>query len=94
MVLDKNDVKKSLNGKGFQMDKKKHHLYFTYFTLKGKKTRIYTYCSHSSESDIDDYLIRRMAEQCNISKAEFIDLINCPLRQAEYEKILIGKNVL
>ena len=92
MTYKQKTVEKSLKKKGVLQDDKHHH-YFHYHDLSGRKTRVYTYTSHGSQ-DIDDYLIGKMAKQCCISKPQFKQLIDCPLKQPDYESILIAKGII
>ena len=90
MPLKKNDIEKALNQKGFIKDQKnRDHIYYVYITTDGKKSSIFTYYSHSSKNEIDDYLTKCMARQCRLRITEFKELIKCPLKQIDYEKILI-----
>ncbi|MCD4707018.1 MAG: hypothetical protein K8S62_04690 [Candidatus Sabulitectum sp.] len=87
-------VEKALRKKGFWEDSGDHHR-FSYRTLSGEISRIRTHTSHSkSKKDISDKLIGQMAKQLKLSRAEFIDLVNCPLSQEDYENILRSKAFL
>jgi len=81
-------VESGLKKKGFGQSEAAHHRYFYYHTLDGLKTSVYTYTSHGNK-EIGDYLIAQMAKQCQLSKREFENLIECPLKQPEYEKLLL-----
>lgn len=48
-----------------------------------KTTAVYTKVSHAGK-DIGAPLISRMAKQCKLSKADFLDLVDCPLDLAGY----------
>jgi hypothetical protein len=86
MVREKSLIEKSLRKKGFREDQSHHH-YFIYYTEKGQKTKIFTKTSHTPKcKDIGDVLLKLMATQVKLSKAEFIDFIDCSLSQSEYEK--------
>jgi predicted RNA binding protein YcfA (HicA-like mRNA interferase family) len=89
MPRKQSDVEKSLLLKGFQKSNGDHH-YFNYYSTAGKKTRVFTKTSHGSR-EIDDGLLRLMARQVKLSKADFDDLIDCPLDRNTYEKKLIEK---
>ncbi len=81
-------VARALRAKGFQR-RETHHSYFVYYTNDGKKTVIQTKISHGSGgTDIDDALISRMAQQCNLRIAEFKALVECSLSRADYEALL------
>jgi hypothetical protein len=80
------DVEKSLMKKGFRSKGGDHH-YLMYFTLTGKKSAVFTKTSHGSR-ELGDSLLGRMAKQVCLSRAEFDQLIECPLDQASYERKL------
>jgi hypothetical protein len=92
MQRDKRKIESSLQSKGFKQDNKDHH-YFLYWTLDGKLTTIKTKTSHSSSKykTISDPLIGIMAKQCYLEKNDFLDLVDCPLKQKDYEIILKDK---
>lgn len=86
-VRAKKNVESALIKRGFQQDQGDHH-WFIYYTQKGLKTTVRTKTSHGSTKDLNDYLLQQMARQVRISKASFLDLIDCPLTQDAYEKLL------
>lgn len=52
-----------------------------------------TFLSHNNQ-DIGDDLISKMRKQCQLDKKEFMDLINCPLSQEAYIKLLKVKGIV
>ena len=81
-------VESALEAKGFRR-RESDHSYFVYYTQEGRKTPVRTKTSHGRGSaDIPDSLIGRMARQCRLRTAQFRDLVDCPLSQAEYEELL------
>ena len=88
-VLNKKKVEKGLKKKGFKLASGDHR-YLVLF-VGDKETSIRTKISHGSTKDIDNYLISKMSQQTYLSKNEFMDLINCPLSQKKYLKILQSK---
>ena len=82
-------IDSGLCGKGFIKDDR-HHLYYIYETIDGKKSTIKTKMSHNmrGSSDIDDNLVSAMARQCRLKISDFKKLIECPLSRDEYEEIL------
>lgn len=84
MMRRTRDVEAGLTGKGFRQANS-HHRFFVYYTIKGKKSRIRTKTSHSGK-DLDSYLIRQMAKQCGLTKADFLKLVDCPLSRPAYEE--------
>lgn len=78
-------VIENLQRKGFrkrQGGDKYFHLY-----VDGKKTAVFTFVSHG-EREIHDGLLAQMAKQTKLVKKEFIDLVDCPLTEEEYLKLL------
>lgn len=94
MILEKKKVYKNLKKKGFvdATTKSDDHLYLE-FSFEGKKY-FKTKLSHGSKKDLDSFLIKQMSTQCKLSKEDFADLVNCPLSQEDYIKILKEKGIL
>ncbi len=83
------EIIKGLLKKGF-IRKDSDHVYLHYYTLKKEKTRIFTKVSHGSK-EYGNKMLCLMARQLKLSLPEFIDLIDCPMGQKEYEKKLKEK---
>ncbi|WP_163995860.1 type II toxin-antitoxin system HicA family toxin [Pyxidicoccus caerfyrddinensis] len=79
------DVETALQRKGFVQTDGDHHYYAYHELGSNKKTAIFTKTSHSG-SDLDDFLLARMAKQCRLNKRDFMSLIDCPLDQESYER--------
>ena len=78
-------VIENLQRKGFrkrQGGDKYFHLY-----VDGKKTAVFTFVSHG-EREIHDGLLGQMAKQTRLVKKEFLDLIDCPLTEEQYVRLL------
>jgi hypothetical protein len=86
------DVEASLERKGFQARPGDHN-YFMYFSLAGKKTRVFTKTSHGNK-ELNDSLLSRMGKQCHLSKSDFGMLIDCPLDRETYETKLIAQQLV
>ena len=81
-------VERALEAKGFRR-RENDHSYFVYYTEAGAKTPIRTKTSHGKGgADIPNKLVGRMAKQCKLRIADFRDLVDCSLSQAEYEELL------
>lgn len=91
MVFKSKDVEKSLTKKGFKKEPRDHYYFVLY--VDGKRTKVKTKLSHNGQ-DIDDYLIKNMSKQVHLDKVKFCDLINCPLSENEYKKILKENGVI
>ncbi len=86
---DRKDVEASLERKGFERDERHHH-YFVYRTLAGKKTPIRTRTSRgSSYKALGDPLLAQMAKQCGgLSRTDFLKLVDCPLNRESFEHLV------
>ena len=94
MQRDKYQLECSLERKGFQKQERHHH-FFIYFTIDGKKTNIRTKTSHTQKrKTIGNPLLKEISRQCCLTKSQFLDLIDCPLNREQYEKILIENKIL
>jgi predicted transcriptional regulator len=81
MPRNKSRLEKSLLDKGFIKTEGDHN-YFIYYTQDGLKTAVKTKTSHTKKmKDIPDNLLSQMAKQCRLNKAEFLNLVDCPLSQ-------------
>lgn len=85
------DIRKSLLVKGFKETNTHHEMYWLY--IGSRKTSVRTRISHS-ESEYGDKLLGQMAKQVGLSKAEFDDLIECPLSYDEYVQLLIARGII
>jgi len=47
-----------------------------------------------NNQDLGDDLLSSMREQLCLEKKDFLDLIDCPMSEEDYIKILKGKNLL
>ena len=92
MPRKQSDVEKSLTSKGFK-PRQGDHSYFNYYCSTGKKTAVFTKTSHGAR-EIDDHLLGRMARQCKLSRADFDQLIECPLDRAGYESKLVEQKAI
>lgn len=75
------DIKAGLSRKGF-VKKNGDHV-FLWFHYEGKKTSIRTKVSHG-DAECGDSLLLLMARQLGLTKAEFLDLVDCPMSQDEF----------
>jgi DNA-binding transcriptional regulator YiaG len=94
MVLDKNKALKNLKNKGFSIAKFKSvdHNYLEFY--HNDLLILYTKISHGSTKDLDGYLIKKMSDQCKLSKSEFAELVNCTLSHQKYIDILLEKRYI
>jgi predicted RNA binding protein YcfA (HicA-like mRNA interferase family) len=83
MPRNRKDVEAGLKKKGFIKSSRDHH-YFTYHTLQGRKTAVFTKTSHGKK-ELSDKLLSLMARQCRLRRDDFLRLIDCPLTRSQYE---------
>jgi len=90
MPLDRSEVENALEQKGFAVTEGDHK-FFTYHTIKGKKTQIFTKTSHGSKyRKLGDDLVNAMSKQCKLTMPQFKQLVACTLDQTEYQKLLVA----
>ena len=91
---ERDEIEASLLKKGFvKKDGGDHHRYI-YFTGDGQKTSVHTKISRGSKSrHIDTSLIALMARQCRLAKADFLQLVDCPLSRDGYAQKLAQQGV-
>jgi hypothetical protein len=75
------DIVTGLKRKGF-VDQDGDHKFYV-FVVDGKITQVYTKISHG-EKEITDSLLGYMARQLHLPRADFDDLVDCPLTQEDY----------
>lgn len=85
---DKRTIESALVKKGFVKAGGGKHMVFTYQTQDGRLTPVVTHTSHGANDDLGDFLLKAMAEQCGVTKADFLELVDCPMDQAKYEALL------
>jgi len=86
MQLPRNKVLQGLKAKGFQQEEGTKHIRLIYFNKSGDMTSISTIVSRGSKyRELGDSLISTMAQQCGLSKQEFVKLVTCTMSQDEYD---------
>jgi len=90
-VLRARKVSCSLTSKGFRRDDRDHR----YFNLYVDEVQqgIWTKVSHASRGELTEFHIHAMADQLKLTKREFLDLANCPLKYEGYLKILVAQGI-
>lgn len=87
------EVRAALQRKGFAASDG-DHVFLTYVTTAGLRTTIMTKLSHGGSHDIGEPLLAQMARQCRLTKAMFLQLVDCTLDQTSYEAALKSKSAL
>lgn len=95
MKVERKIIDKNLPKKGFTKTEEGHHIYFHHH-FNGKATGAYTYISHSRKiSDYSGRLLTDVRKQLELdSNKDVCDLVNCPMSEEEYNKILKQKGLL
>lgn len=78
------DVAQALEAKGMERDESHHHMFRK--TMEGVTTLV-TRLSHDG-GEVDDGLAKLMSNQLCLKLKEFWDLVDCPLSEAEWEKVV------
>lgn len=88
-TFPKNKARTSLLKKGFHKENKSSHHCFYYLYIGDKKTRIYTYLSHSSDKEINSKVLGKMKKQLRFNTREnFDNFLDCPFNGNDYLKML------
>jgi len=94
MKVERKNICKNLPKKGFEVEEA-HHIYFHYH-YDGKDTGVYTYISHSTKhKDYSGRLMTEIRKQLRLdSNQDVVDLVNCPMDEETYQRILREKGFL
>ena len=91
---DRSKIRKNLKKKGFAKTEGGNHEVYT-FEYKGRRTDAVTIISRGSGyKTYGSKLIGDMARQLFLTKDQLLKLIDCPLEQPDYERILISKGII
>ena len=84
----KRKVESALTSKGFKRDDTHHHR-FVHYNADDQATGIRTHTSHGAKpKDLGNSLLKDMADQCRLSKADFLPLVDCDLTRDSYERLI------
>jgi hypothetical protein len=50
-------------------------------------------CKDVSAALLKDFLLGHMAKQCKVARADFLDLVDCPMDRAAYEAKLAAQGI-
>ena len=91
---ERSKIRKNLKKKGFAKTEGGDHEVYT-FEFEGQRTDAVTIISRGSGyKNYGSKLIGIMAHQLFLTKNQLLSLIDCPMEQPDYERILIGKGVI
>ena len=94
MPIERSQIERSLQSKGFVRDEKTNHTYF-HHEVNGKKTGISTFVSRgSSYRTYSDSLVGQIKRQLRLDNAQTKRFLECPMNGAEYSEILKSKGLL
>lgn len=62
------------------------------YHVNGEYKGIRTKVRHGSKStELSEELISRIAKQCNLSKKDFVGLVECSISESQYMELVAGK---
>lgn len=83
------EVDAALRKKGFQRDSEGKHIRYYLVNPDGREAGIRTMMSHGiMGGTLSSKLVSDMARQLHLTKAQFLDLVDCPLDETAYRDIL------
>jgi len=86
------DVRAGLTAKGFSVEEGRKHIHFVYEDLEGRTTTARTMLSHGAGGeDISDNLLGRMAREVGLKRADFLNLVDCPMSREEFDAKIIAE---
>jgi len=85
------DIEIALSKKGFRIHNSHHKLYRYYDGEE--KTGIHTFISHGIK-EYGDCLLTKMRKQLQLSKEEFADLIECPMKEEKLHEIYSERELI
>ena len=77
----------ALSRKGFEEVETPHTM--LWLTVQGRRTSIHTWVSHGQKK-LDDRLLRLMAGELHLSRAELLKFVECEMSREEYLCRMIG----
>jgi hypothetical protein len=86
-----NQLVRALEAKGFVEVKRGGDRVFE-FWVDGKKI-LHTFLSHG-RGECGAWHIGKMASQCQISRDQFRDLVDCPMSETKYISVLRQKDII
>ncbi len=95
MPRDRTDVHSALVSKGFDLKQKGRDHDFYFLRHDGLTRAVFTKISRGFKyKEIGDGLLSRMGRQLHLTRAEFEDLIDCPMTQGKYVALMAERGVL
>jgi predicted transcriptional regulator len=87
--LNDETLRLALKKKGFVLSDGDHR-FFTYYTVAGRKTSVWTKTSFGTAyKTLGDDLVSKMAKQCGLTTKQFKELVGCSLTRDKIESILL-----
>ena len=87
--LRRRHILASLQGKGFELSEGAKHTHLSYRDKQGKKLGFSTQVSRGGKyKELGDTLVATMAEQCGLTKAQFVELVECSMSWDDYNLVV------
>lgn len=91
---ERRKIQKNLKAKGFVKTEGGNHEVYT-FEYRGLRTDASTIISRGSGYKVyGSKLLSDMSHHLFLTKTQLLSLIDCPMEQPDYERILTGKGVI
>ena len=92
MQLQRRDILTSLPKKGFERSEGTKHTHLLYRNKHGKKLGFSTQVSRGGKyKELGDTLVAAMAAQCGLTKAQFVELVDCSMSRDDYDILVAPK---
>lgn len=86
MTVSSKSAEHALLYKGFRLDDRGDRYFI--FHEGDRKTSVFTFISHGSKHDLDDFLVGKMSKQMQLTKREFLTFVSCQIDRAGYLRLL------
>ena len=95
MARERAEIVASLVTKGFDLQKKGRDHDFYFFRHPDLTQAVFTKVSRGTEyQTIGDQLLAKMSRQLKLTRAQFDQLVDCPMRKPKYVGVLASQGVL
>ena len=89
MQLSRKDVLRSLTRKGFKRNEGAKHTVLMHHDREDKKSGFSTLISRGSGyKELRDTLVGTMAQQCGLTAAQFVELVDCSMSRDDYDRFV------
>lgn len=95
MPRKRDAIAKALTDKGFSVESSKRDHDFFFFEHSGKRLPLGTKLSRGTGyKEIGDSLLGPIAKQLKLSKAQLLQLVDCPMTREKYVEVLRARLII